>query len=78
MTGQLLIEQNYEMIQKIIDCIKVGIYIADTDGKTLMVNRESEKTGGMSREELVGKNMKDLLEMGYVDDSSILRVCLYR
>lgn len=67
------IEEHYEDLLEILDCVNVGIYISDGKGNTLLLNTESEKTGGMSRKELKGLNMKDLIEMGYVTDSSILR-----
>jgi PAS domain S-box-containing protein len=73
MSIDALIRDHYKELLEIMDCVKVGIYISDGNGNTLLVNRESEKTGGMSREELKGKNMQKLIDMGYVSDSSILR-----
>jgi len=73
MTGHRLILDHYHELLEILDCIKVGIYITDGNGNTLLLNKESEKTGGMSREELRGKNMKDLVEMGYVEESSVIK-----
>lgn len=72
--GYRLIKEHYEELLEILDCIKVGIYITDGSGNTLLVNTESEKTGGLSREELIGKNMKELIEIGYVEESSIHKV----
>lgn len=60
-------------VQELIDCIRVGIFIADGDGTVIMLNNESEKTGGLSREELVGKNIRELIDIGYVRDSTILK-----
>ena len=51
----------------------MGIYIADGNGNTLLVNKESERTGGISREELKGQNIKDLISKGYVTESSIIK-----
>lgn len=73
MTGYKLIVDHYDELLKILDCIKVGVYITDGHGNTLLLNKESEKTGGMSREELRGKNMKELIEIGYVEESSVLK-----
>ena len=67
------IKEHYEDLLEILDCVNVGIYISDGKGNTLLLNTESEKPGGMSRKELKDINMKDLIEMGYVTDSSILR-----
>ncbi len=74
MSGYQLIQKHYEELLRIMDCIKVGIYITDGDGNTLLVNRESEKTGGLSREDLDGKNMEELINIGYVTDSSVVKV----
>lgn len=71
---ELLIEY-YEEILSIMNTLQVGVFITDGDGNVLMVNRESERTGGgMALEEVLGKNMKYLKEVGYVDESSVLRV----
>jgi len=73
MTGHRLIVDHYNELLEILDCIKVGIYITDGNGNTMLLNKESQKTGGLSRDELRGKNMKDLVEMGYVEESSVLK-----
>ena len=73
MAGHRLIADHYDALLEILDCIKVGIYITDGNGNTLLLNKESEKTGGMSREELKGRNMKELIEIGYVEESSVLK-----
>lgn len=56
-----------------MNCLKVGVYIADGKGNTLCLNDESCKTGGLTREEVLGKNMRDLEDMGFVADSITLR-----
>lgn len=56
-----------------MNCLKVGVYITDGRGNTLCLNDESCKTGGLTREEVLGKNMRDLEEMGFVADSITLR-----
>ena len=72
--GYKLIKEHYDELLEILDCIKVGIYITDGNGNTVMLNKESEKTGGMTREELLGKNMRELIKIGYVEESSVLKV----
>ena len=65
--------ENYDEIMEIINCMRVGVWITDGKGNVVMVNDESIKTGGLSREELIGKNMKELIDIGYVlDESSII------
>lgn len=73
MNKRKFIEEHYQLLLDILDCVKVGVYIADGEGNTILVNKESEKTGGISREELRGKNMADLIEEGYVSDSTIIK-----
>ena len=38
------------------------------------MNDESCKTGGLTREEVLGKNMKELEEMRFVENSASLKV----
>ena len=57
-----------------MDTLKVGVFITDGQGNVLMVNKESERTGGgMSLDEILGKNMEYLQKVGYVDESSVLK-----
>lgn len=70
---ELLVEY-YDEILSIMNTLKVGVFITDGDGNVLMVNKESERTGGgMSLDEVLGKNMKFLTEVGYVDESTVLK-----
>lgn len=73
MSGYKLITEHYENMLEILDCIRVGVFIGDGNGRTLLMNKESEKTGGLTREEVTGKTMMELIEMGYVEDSTIMR-----
>ena len=81
MTGEKVIKyseflkNSYDEILDIVNCMRVGVWITDGEGNVVMVNDESIGTGGLSREELIGKNMTELIEIGYVlDESSILNV----
>lgn len=65
---------NYSLLLDILNCLKVGVYITDREGNTLFLNDESCKTGGLNRDEVRGKNMKELEEMGFIDSSISLRV----
>jgi PAS domain S-box-containing protein len=68
------VKENNEILQKIFDSVKVGIWITDGEGNVIFINEESAKTGGLKKEDLIGKNMNSLLEMGYIlFDSSVLR-----
>lgn len=67
------IRENYNQIMGIVNCLKVGVYITDRSGKTLLLNDESCKTGGLTREEVLGKNMRELEDMGFVENSVALK-----
>ncbi|MBR0598902.1 sigma-54 interaction domain-containing protein [Sinanaerobacter chloroacetimidivorans] len=68
-----LFQNHYEELSEILNCIKVGIYITDGKGNTILLNDESCKTGGLTRDEVVGKNMRELEEMGFIKESCVLR-----
>lgn len=67
------LQKNYDVMMKIINCMRVGVWITDGDGNVVMVNDESINTGGLTRRELIGRNMTELIDIGYVlDESSVL------
>ncbi len=70
---QELLTEYYDEIVSIMDTIKVGIFITDGQGNVLMVNKESERTGGLPLKDVIGKNMEQLLAEGYMDESSVLK-----
>lgn len=65
--------KNYDKILDFLNCLKIGVYVTDGEGTTLLVNDESCKTGGLSREEVMGKNMVDLVESGFIRESVTLK-----
>ena len=67
------IRENYEMLLGIVDHMHIGVWITDGEGQVLMVNNESVKTGGLKRDEVIGRNMRELIEMGYIMESSALK-----
>jgi len=67
------IKKNYRELSELVNCIKVGIYITDGNGDTIMVNDESCKTGGLTREYTLGRNVRELEELGYMDNSATHR-----
>ena len=68
------IEDNYDKMSEILNCLKIGVYITDGEGNTLLLNDESCKTGGLTREETVGKNMRQLETQGFIEESVSLEV----
>lgn len=51
-------------IDSILDTLQDGIYITGRKGETLKVNAMYEKLSGLKREELLGRNVRDLVKEG--------------
>lgn len=68
------LRENYDYLMSFINCMKVGIWITDAEGKVIMVNDYSLSTGGLGREELLGRYTTELIETGYIlYESSVLK-----
>lgn len=50
-----------------------GIWLSDGQGKVLKMNKATEKLFGFSRDELIGKYPKDMVEQGVYSRSSAIR-----
>ena len=61
-------------LDAIIENIYDGVYITDGHANTLMVSKAYERITGIKREELLGKNMRELVASGVVDRSVSLQV----
>jgi PAS domain S-box-containing protein len=61
-------------LEAIIENTYDGIYITDGDANTLKVNRAYERITGIKREEVLGRNMRDLVASGTFDRSVSLEV----
>ena len=51
-----------------------GIYVTDGQGRTIRVNKAYERITGLRREELLNRNMHELVEEGFYNQSVTLRV----
>jgi len=56
-------------LDTIIDSSYDGLWICDHDGKVIRINKASERINNLKAEEVVGKNMKDLVAQGFFDKS---------
>ena len=65
-------EETRDYIRALIECIDDGIFITDGEGTVIDLNEES--LGSNKREDIVGRNMKDLVEEGIYKDSVALHV----
>lgn len=73
MVDKTFVHNYYQEILELMNTLKVGVFITDGEGNTLLVNDESCRTGGLTREEVVGKNMKELEASGFVKESITLK-----
>lgn len=55
-----LFTDHYDELLELLNTLKVGVYITDGTGLTIMVNDVSCRTGGLTREEVTGQNMQNL------------------
>lgn len=65
---------NDEEFQDLLNCIQDGIFITDGKGTVVACNEASLNFCYTKKEELLGKNMRHLVEEGVFDDSVALKV----
>jgi len=63
-----------DWLDTIIDSSYDGLWICDHDGKVISINKASERINDVKAEEVVGKNMKELIDNGLFDKSATLEV----
>lgn len=61
-------------LEAIFESSQDGLYIADGEATTIRVNSAYERITGLSRDNLIGRNMKTLVEEGVFDYSVTLEV----
>ncbi|OUM87949.1 MAG: hypothetical protein BAA01_10985 [Bacillus thermozeamaize] len=61
-------------LESIINSSYDGIYITDAQGNGIKVNKAYERITGVKPEELLGKNMKQVVDEGIVSESVSLKV----
>ena len=61
-------------IEAIIESSYDGIYVTDGEANTIMVNSAYENMTGIKREEVIGRNMRDLVREGFINQSVTLKV----
>ena len=75
LANDLFKAQEYaDRVKAIIESSYDGIYVTDGQANTILVNSAYEKITGLNADELVGRNMRDLVREGYYDESVSLRV----
>ncbi|WP_129596010.1 sigma-54-dependent Fis family transcriptional regulator [Anaerophilus nitritogenes] len=61
-------------LDAVIESSYDGIYITDGHANTLKINKSYERITGVKREEMLGKNMLNLENEGYISESATLKV----
>jgi PAS domain S-box-containing protein len=51
-------------LDNVLDTLSDGIYLTDKDGTTLKVNSMYERLSGLDRDQLLGRNVRELVEKG--------------
>ena len=67
-----LTEETKKYVRAIIECIDDGVWI--TDGKGYVMETNTQALGCQRREDIIGKNMKELVDQGIYDASVTLEV----
>lgn len=63
-----------DYLEAILDNFHDGIYITDKEANTVYLNHSYELISGLLKSEMLGKNMKDLVERGVVSRSGTLEL----
>lgn len=62
-------QKHMQFLNEIIENSYDGIYITDSSGKTILVNKAYERNFGVPRSQLIGEYMKDLVAKGILSTS---------
>lgn len=65
-------------LDAVIECSYDGIYITDGEANTLRLNKSYEKITGLTREYMIGKNMRNLVDEGVISKSGTLLVLKHK
>jgi len=63
-----------EEVEAIIGSSYDGIYVTDGKANTIRINSAYEKITGINATEVIGRNMRDLVQEGFYDESVTLKV----
>ncbi|MBI5583034.1 MAG: sigma 54-interacting transcriptional regulator [Deltaproteobacteria bacterium] len=67
-------KQTAKLLQAIMDFSFDGLWITDRQGNVVKLNKAAERITGCKAEEVLGRNVADLVQEGYVDESVTLEV----
>ena len=64
------LEVTNKQLRTIIDFSSDGLYVVDEDGITIEVNKAYEEMTGINRNEVIGKDIRELVILEYFDESA--------
>lgn len=74
-TGQSRWEQQIpDITETILEYVNDGIYITDNEANTIYANHRYELVSGLRRSDVIGRNMREMVESGVISDSGTLAV----
>ena len=77
-SGSSLLQGDQEEINRqlfaILNSIYDGIYITDGEANTILINHAYQEISGLRPEDVLGRNMRELVETGLIDRSGSLLV----
>ena len=65
-------------LDTIIDSSSDGLFVCDADANVIRMNPASEKIHNIKAEQIVGRNMRELISAGFIDRSAALEASLKR
>ena len=65
-------------LDAIIDSSSDGLWICDAEARVIRINPASERINNIKASEVVGKNMRELLDQGFIDRSAALEALTTR
>lgn len=66
------LEEINQQLCAILDSVYDGLYITDGDANTILVNQTYEAISGLRPEDVLGKNMREIVSSGLIDRSGTL------
>ena len=72
--GLKVVQESNKDLDDIIDSVSEGLYITDGEANTLRINKAYTRLTGVKPEEVIGKNMRELVANGLYSESVALRV----
>ncbi|MFO7803362.1 MAG: sigma 54-interacting transcriptional regulator [Desulfovermiculus sp.] len=68
----------FQELEGIINSSTDGIWVCDPDATVLRINKASERLNNISSEDVVGRTMQEIIDMGLIDSSVTLKVIAHQ